>query len=345
MPSQLRKCKEILCSICIANYNGEHIIAQCIDSILEQTAFVDSVEIIVHDDASVDNSVSLIRKKYPQVRLLCGETNVGFCESNNRMVAIAHGQYVLLLNNDAALWPDALETLTDQAKIQKSQGILTLPQYDWHTKELVDRGCLLDPFYIPVPNLDAQRTDVAMSIGACLWLSRALWNELGGFPVWMESIAEDVYLCCLARFKGYPVHVAKTSGYWHLQGRSFGGNRTQSTGLISTYRRRRLSERNRAYVTYLFSPPYLVGFIMALNFMSLLTEGLVLGVVKRNKQIFLQIYLYAVLSVFRNRYLLQEERVRFQKMRSVSFSVFFSVFTSFPRKLSLLLRYGIPGLQ
>ena len=42
-----------------------------------------------------------------------------------------------------------------------------------------------------------------MVIGACLWIQKGLWEELGGFPEWFGSIAEDMYLCCRARLAGY----------------------------------------------------------------------------------------------------------------------------------------------
>lgn len=333
-----------LCSVCIANYNGENIIDKCIDSILCQNEYAESVEIIVHDDASTDNSVAVIRNKYPQVRLLSSDANVGFCESNNRMVEIACGQYVLLLNNDAALWPDALGVLVRQAQSQQCRGILTLPQYDLQSRDIVDRGCLLDPFYIPVPNLDPQRTDVAMAIGACFWLPRSLWNELGGFPAWMESIAEDVYLCCLARFRGYSVQVAATSGYWHLQGKSFGGNRAQSNGLVSTCRRRRLSERNRTYISYLFAPAHCVWVMMTLNFLFIFLEGITLSLLKWNKQIFFLIYWNVFLSMLLNRDVLRACRVSIQNSRTTSFKSYFCQFILVPRKIYLLLKYGVPEL-
>ena len=66
--------------------------------------------------------------------------------------------------------------------------ILTLPQFDATSGELIDRGCLLDPFFNPVPNLDPKRSDVAMVIGACLWIPKDLWDEMEGFPgmVWVH---------------------------------------------------------------------------------------------------------------------------------------------------------------
>jgi len=97
-------------SVCIANYNGAAMLHDCIDSVLAQRVDA-AVEIIVHDDASTDASLELLRTGYPQVRVLASEQNVGFCIANNRMAEVAAGDYLLLLNNDAALAPDALATL------------------------------------------------------------------------------------------------------------------------------------------------------------------------------------------------------------------------------------------
>ena len=143
-------------SVCIANYNGMEVIDECLRSVLDQTGGL-AVEILVHDDASSDGSAAYIRDRYPQVRLMVSDTNVGFCVSNNRMAAQAKGQYLLLLNNDAALYPDALETLLTEAHRIKQPAILSLPQFDATSGKLVDRGCLLDPFFNPVPNLNPNR--------------------------------------------------------------------------------------------------------------------------------------------------------------------------------------------
>ena len=144
-----------LVSVCIANYNGMAVIDDCIRSVIVQSGEV-NVEILVHDDASSDGSSAHIREHYPQVKLIESPKNVGFCIANNRMAAAAQGQYILLLNNDAVLYPDALETLFLEARQLDTLAILSLPQYDAGSGELIDRGCLLDPFFNPVPNLDPQ---------------------------------------------------------------------------------------------------------------------------------------------------------------------------------------------
>ncbi|MGH8215864.1 MAG: glycosyltransferase family 2 protein, partial [Rhodanobacteraceae bacterium] len=240
------------------------VLGDCIESVLAQQGDT-PLEIIIHDDASTDDSVAWIRQRYPQVELLASTENVGFCIANNRMVAQARGEFVLLLNNDAALYPDAIAILLGAIRKQPVPGILTLPQYDWQTGALVDRGCLLDPFYNPVPNVDEGRREVAYVIGACLFVPRALWNELGGFPEWIESIGEDMYLCCLARLLGIPVEVTAGSGYRHRQGASFGGNRVDQGKLKTTYGRRALSERNKAAVMVVCTPSVWVWPLLALH--------------------------------------------------------------------------------
>ena len=94
-------------SICIPNYNGAEYIEQSIRSVLGQERDYE-IEIILHDDASTDESLHIIRTQFPQVEVLASKANVGFCISNNRMVAHSRGEYILLLNNDAVLRPESL---------------------------------------------------------------------------------------------------------------------------------------------------------------------------------------------------------------------------------------------
>lgn len=333
-----------LVSVCIAHYTGPELIAACLDSVLAQACDFD-VEIIVHDDASPDDSVAFLRKRYPQVELLVGKENAGFCVANNRMVAHARGRYVLLINNDAALFPDALATLAAAAAQQDPPGILTLPQYDWESGELVDRGCLLDPFYNPVPNLDPESRDVAMVIGACLWIERELWDKLGGFPEWFESIGEDLYLCCAVRLGGGPVQVTSESGYRHRQGHSFGGNRVSGNKVSSSYRRRRLSERNKTYILLVMTPTILMWPLLVIHILLILIEGFILSVVTKEPRLFREIYLNVLTSLWHNRKVLAHYRNSAQRISCLKPRNYVRTFTVFPRKLSMLRQHGWPSLE
>ncbi|RMD58958.1 glycosyltransferase [Candidatus Parcubacteria bacterium] len=339
----LKPARDPVCSVCIANYNGMSTLAACLDSVRQQDCDFE-VEVIVHDDASEDDSVAFIRKNYPEVELLVSDENCGFCVSNNRMVDMARGRYVLLLNNDAVLHTDALRSLYEYAERQDTQGILGLPQYDMQDGRLLDRGSRLDPFLNPVPNLERNRRDVGMVIGACLWLPRALWHELGGFPAWFHTLAEDMYLCCAARLWGYPVEVLPVSGFRHWVGKSLGGGKVVGERLRTTLRRRIMSERNKTFVMVLCYPTPLL-WLLPLHLVLLLLEGGGLSLVKRDTRLFREIYGHVFAELWRCRRRLKEGRARLQLRRRVTATAFFAPHTWMPYKLRMLWRYGLPRVE
>jgi hypothetical protein len=319
-----------ICSVCIANYNGAALLDECIASVLAQHLDGD-IEVIVHDDASTDGSISMVRERYPQVELLASHENVGFCVGNNRMASHARGEYILLLNNDAA-------------RASGRPGILTLPQYDWESGNLVDRGCLLDPFCNPIPNLDPKRHQVAYVIGACMFLQRTVWNDLGALPEWFGSIAEDMYLCCLARSRGLPVEALATSGYRHRQGATFGGNRAES-GIDTSIKRRRLSERNKTRVLMIFTPGPLMWPLLFLHIVALALEGSAMSVVRGDVTLLRDVYGPAVMTPFREWTILRTRRREAQAARTISLPEWFSTTQCQLRKVVMLLRYGVPKVR
>lgn len=331
-------------SVCIANFNGRSIIDECLKSILTQEVDF-PVEILIYDDASTDDSAAYIKQRYPQVRMIAGDVNVGFCKANNRMASEARGNYLLLLNNDAMLDANALQQLYAEAMRHGMPVLLGLPQFDASSGVLVDRGCLLDPFFNPVPNLDAERQEVAMVIGACLWIPSCLWHEIGGFPDWFGSIAEDLYLCMSVRLAGYPLRVLNCSGYRHRQGYSFGGNRIQEEGLSTTFRRRSLSERNKTFVLVAVSPAVFLLLMLPLHLLMLHVEGLLLSMLKRDARVWTQIYAPVVPALWRSRTLLWSLRQTTQGLRRISLRDWLRVFVPLPYKIMMLFKHGLPKIS
>lgn len=330
-----------LCSVCIANYNGEDYLVDCIESVYAQD-FEHLFEIIIHDDASSDDSINLIKNNYPEIVLITSDYNVGFCISNNRMVRQAKGVHILLLNNDAVLMRDALATLY-RGTTTYGDGIYGLPQYNAETNELIDLGSLFDPFLNPLPNLDKTQENVGMIIGACMWLPKSLWDELGGFPDWFESLAEDMYLCCLTRLRGFPVKCLSASGFNHYVGKNLGGGKVLASNKLSTtFKRRSLSERNKSFVMIITYPSCSVWFMVSIHFIFLLLEGFLLSIVKADSRIWNSIYWYCLKEIWKKRSLLKKTRNDVQKQRTINCKSFFSSFTIVPHKFRMLLKYGIP---
>ena len=335
--------KAISCSICIANYNGIELIDACIDSVRSQACDF-TYEIIVHDDAFTDGSADHIATKYRDVQLVVSQNNVGFCVANNRMATVARGDFLLLLNNDATLHSNALATLMHESLRLRQPAILTLPQFDAETGELLDIGSLFDPFLNPIPNRNPEHNDVGMAAGACLWIPRLLWLELGGFPAWFGSIGEDLYLCCRARLAGYPVRAIGMSGYRHHVGRTFGGGKTQAGRLVTTYNRRALSERNKTFVMTICFPSLLMWFLLPLHLLLLLIEGVVLSLLRREWRSLSDIYLPVPLACWRERGRLRNLRREVQAARRIGVRIFLASFRLLPHKLVMLFRHGLPRL-
>jgi len=335
--------REVIISICIANYNGHDIIRECIDSVYQQETDI-PFEVIIHDDASSDNSTDIIRTEYPDAVLLESNTNVGFCISNNRMVDVARGKYLLLLNNDATLDPGAISSLYSFSEANNLEGILSLPQLNMANGELIDCGYVFDPFMNPVP-VTSSESEVGMIIGACLWIPKHTWELIGGFPEWFGSIAEDMLLCCQARLMGKKVMVLPSPCYRHRVGKSFGGGKVVSNKLETTIKRRALSERNKTFVMLLTYPPTAIAALLPLHLLLLFVEGLILMIANRQPRIFSRIYGSLPIAILKNYAHLKQLRNNISTYRAISYKDFFHLFKFTPWKLHILFRHGFPKIK
>lgn len=100
--------KELI-SVVLLNWNGIKVLEQCLSSLQAQTC--GSLEIIVVDNASTDNSVDFVRERFPDVRLVVNEKNLGFGGGNNVGIRASQGRYIMMLNNDTRLEPNCIEEL------------------------------------------------------------------------------------------------------------------------------------------------------------------------------------------------------------------------------------------
>ena len=89
-------------SVIIVNYNVKYFLEQCLYSVFKSLAGIDS-EVIVVDNNSVDGSEGMVKSRFPNVKLFVNKENLGFAKANNLALAIAKGEYNLLLNPDTVI--------------------------------------------------------------------------------------------------------------------------------------------------------------------------------------------------------------------------------------------------
>lgn len=112
-------------SVIVLNYNGAHFLPTCLEALQAQTYPRDCFEVIITDNGSTDESLPLLKREYPWVRVLENGRNLGFCLANNAAARIAKGEYMILLNNDTAPEPMWIEKMAAAAQTDPRVGIVT----------------------------------------------------------------------------------------------------------------------------------------------------------------------------------------------------------------------------
>lgn len=183
-------------------------------------------EIIFVDDGSTDGTRDWLKSlRDPPFKVLLNERNLGYAVANNRAAAVARGEFLALLNNDLVLLPNWLEPmLAAHRALEARAGLIGNVQLDAKTGAVDHAGIVINgngkpvhlrrrpsrcsAFFRPV------RTRPAVT-GACLLVSRALWQNLGGFDEAYLNGGEDIDLGFRARAAGRANAVALRSVVRH----------------------------------------------------------------------------------------------------------------------------------
>lgn len=202
-------------SIIIVNWNAGRYIYACLDSIRE-TGVPFAHEIIVVDNASDDGSPDIIRKRYPEARLIENESNMGFASANNQGMALAQGRYFCLINPDVQIKPDCLEVLHTYMNGNPDTGIagprILNPDYSCQKSTTRHPG-VLDSWLralflhrlLPQSPEHSFIRDVPVLYGMFWIISRAAWLQVGGLDERFFMYGEDMDWCKRFSDQGFRV--------------------------------------------------------------------------------------------------------------------------------------------
>jgi GT2 family glycosyltransferase len=99
-------------AVIIVSYNVKYFLEQCLQSVFKALEYIDA-EVWVVDNNSVDDSVAMVRDKFPTVKLIANTENSGFSKANNQAMRLANAQYMLLLNPDTVVEEDTFKKCID----------------------------------------------------------------------------------------------------------------------------------------------------------------------------------------------------------------------------------------
>lgn len=110
-------------SIVIVNWNEKDFLVQCLESLLNQNV-KGKFEIIVVDNASTDGSQYIVQERFPSVKLICNDSNLGFAKANNMGIKQSSGNYICLINSDIVTIRDCLKDMMDYMNRHPAVGML-----------------------------------------------------------------------------------------------------------------------------------------------------------------------------------------------------------------------------
>lgn len=116
-------------SVIIVNYNVKYFLEHALASVQKAMEGIEG-EVFVVDNASSDGSVEMVRQRFPKVRLIANQKNVGFSKANNQAIRESTGEYVLLLNPDTVVQEDTFRKVVDFMDAHPDAGGLGVKMID-----------------------------------------------------------------------------------------------------------------------------------------------------------------------------------------------------------------------
>jgi len=211
-------------SIIIVNFNQKQTTLDCLESL--SSIIYPNYEIILVDNNSKDDSVEVIGKKYPNIKMVQSTENLGFAGGNNIGFKEASGDYILLLNNDTKVTPKFLEPLVEDFTKIKNLGIVQSKMFVMDKPTLLDSvasfqtttGFLYHKGYLDTDKPEYQKFLYSFSAkGACMMIDRKVL-KLGLFDETYFAYFEETDLCWRAWLLGFKVGFEPRSVIFHKMG-------------------------------------------------------------------------------------------------------------------------------
>ena len=223
-------------TVSIVNTNNRDIVLQCLESVYS-TAGDLSLQVVVVNNACSDGSTAAIRARFRQVEIIEQNLLSGFSTNNNLAFARAKGRYLLMLNDDTIVHPDALQKLIAFVGAHPEVGVVGpklmnkdgswQPSFGYKLNPLHEG---LDPLweYIHPRRPTDQPVEVGCVSGACMFIRSAAAQVTGYLDTRFDPIySEEIDWCYRIVKAGYKIFYVPDAIVTHLGGSTMDRTSTQ----------------------------------------------------------------------------------------------------------------------
>lgn len=231
-------CQEPIISVIVISFNTCEMTLRCLEDVHADLRGLDA-EVLVVDNASSDGSADAIATRFPSVKLVRNETNVGFGTANNQALGMAKGKFVMMLNTDAFVHPGCCEALVAFARTQPKAGVVGARLLNKDGSVQISCFPFPSPFRAWIENLwipkllprsrrfgdyrqwahDTLR-EVDWVVGACLLCRREVIGQVGGFDPLFFMYSEETDWQKRIRGAGWKIYFTPEAVATHLGGAS-----------------------------------------------------------------------------------------------------------------------------
>ena len=221
-------------AVVILNWNGAKLLKEFLPSVCRYTPEA-IADVVVADNGSTDDSLSVLVKDFPQVKTILFPENYGFAEGYNRAIEqLADYRYIVLLNSDVAVAEGWLQPMLDYAESHEDIAAMQPKIKSYRNREYFEYagacGGFLDSNAYPycrgrifdtVEKDEGQYNDVcevAWASGAALFVRTDIYRKAGGLDAAFFAHMEEIDLCWRIRLMGYRIVAVPQSEVYHLGG-------------------------------------------------------------------------------------------------------------------------------
>ncbi len=271
--------QECKLSIITINYNGLNDTCELIDSI----PFNNDLEVIVVDNASIQDEASIISERYPQVKVIRSQQNLGFAGGNNIGIKEAKGNYILLINNDTYFKEFNIDPLINRLESSDSIGIVCPKlRFAWGKNPIQYAG------YTPLSSITMRNQAIGFgeedhgqydtahptpyAHGAAMLIKREAIEKVGLMPECYFLYYEELDWSMMFTQAGYEIWYDSTCTVFHKESQATGQNSPLRTYYI-TRNRLLLVKRNCQGINKYLSYIYQIGLVAIRDIIRYTLQG------------------------------------------------------------------------